>query len=65
MKELTILTGASRGMGLAIAKALTGLDISNVKFAPEGVTDKQRETAIKAVEYAVAKPFTATSMANE
>lgn len=51
--------------GLAIAKALTGLDISKVKFAPEGVTDKQRETAIKAVEYAVAKPFAVTSMANE
>jgi hypothetical protein len=49
--------------GLAFVKALFDLDISNIEFEPEGVTEKERKTAVKAVEYAVAQPFKVTSMA--
>ena len=51
--------------GLAIAKALLGLDIKKIGFAPEGVTEQEKQTAVKAVEYAIAQPFKATSMAEK
>ena len=48
--------------GLATVRALTGLSIEKTVFAPTGVNEKEKQTAIKAVEYAMAQPFQVTSM---
>jgi hypothetical protein len=46
--------------GLCFVKALVGLDIDDVTFAPEGVDDEQRKLAIKVANAACNKPFEVT-----
>lgn len=46
--------------GLTLVKTLTGVDLTNEKYKPEGVTDYQRDMAIEAVENAYAHPFEIT-----
>lgn len=50
-----------RYMGaLTFFKALTGAPISDVRWAPEGVSDEDRVLAIKCAEMAIANPFEIT-----
>ena len=48
--------------GLTFLKALTGMDISGIQWAPEGVTGAQRKLAVAAANSAVACPFSVTQM---
>lgn len=48
--------------GLCVVKGLLGLDIDEVGYAPEGVDERQKEVAIKAVNAACAKPFEVTEI---
>ncbi len=48
--------------GLCVVKGLLGLDIDGVGYAPEGVGEKQKEVAIKAVNAACTKPFEVTQI---
>ena len=50
--------------GLCVVKALVGLDIDNVTFAPEGVSEEQRKLAIAVANAACAKPFETTNVNN-
>ena len=50
--------------GLCVVKALVGLDIDNVTFAPEGVDDEKRKLAIAVANAACAKPFETTNVNN-
>ena len=43
--------------GLSFLKALTGWDISGIRWMPEGMTPEQRTQAVAAVEKAMAEPF--------
>lgn len=45
---------------LTFFKALTGAPISDVRWAPEGVSDEDRVLAIKCAEMAIANPFEIT-----
>jgi hypothetical protein len=51
--------------GLCVVKALVGLDIDNVTFAPEGVSEEQRKMAIALPNAACEKPFTTTDINNK
>ena len=51
--------------GLCVVKALVGLDIDNVTFAPEGVDDEMRNIAIAVANAACAKPFETTDIKND
>ena len=51
--------------GLCVVKALVGLDIDNVTFAPESVTDEQRKMAIAVANAACEKPFERTDINNK
>ena len=48
--------------GLCVVKALVGLDIDNVTFAPEGVSDEERKLAIAVANAACEKPFEVTTV---
>lgn len=48
--------------GLCVAKALVGLDIDNIRYAPEGVSDEQRKMAIAVVNAACQTPFAVTKI---
>lgn len=48
--------------GLCVVKGLVGLDIDNVTYAPEGVSDEQRKLAIKAANAACKTPFAVTKI---
>ncbi len=48
--------------GLCVVKALVGLDIDGVTFAPEGVSDEQRKLAIAFANAACEKPFEKTEL---
>ena len=48
--------------GLCVVKALIGLDIDGVTFAPEGVSDEQRKLAIAVANAACKKPFETTTI---
>lgn len=48
--------------GLCVVKALVGLDIDNVTFAPEGVDDEKRKLAIAVANAACEKPFETTDI---
>ena len=48
--------------GLTFLKALTGMDISGIDWAPEGVTGPQRKLAVAAANSAVACPFSVTEI---
>ena len=48
--------------GLCVVKGLLGLDIDGVGYAPEGVSDKEKEIAIKAVNSACEHPFEVTEI---
>ncbi len=48
--------------GLTFLKVLCDIDISAVKWSPEGVTEQEREIAKKAVESAVKAPFTVSEL---
>lgn len=48
--------------GLCVVKGLVGLDIDNVTYAPEGVTEEQRKLAIAAANAACANPFAVTKI---
>ncbi len=48
--------------GLAFFGALTGVDITTVNWAPEGVDDAARAIAIEAARLALASPFAVTPM---
>lgn len=45
---------------LTWAKTLTGKSLKNVRFAPEGVTEEEKQAAIEAAEAAVLSPFAPT-----
>lgn len=49
--------------GLAFFKALTGLDIAGITWAPEGVDDYEKQVAIEAATNAVTTPFAVTGTA--
>ena len=49
--------------GLLFVKTLTGLDISNVTYAPSGVDAEEKAIAIESVNNAAAKPFEVTQSA--
>ncbi len=51
--------------GLTFFKALTGLDISSIPWAPEGVEDYEKQVAVEAASNAVAAPFVVTQTAIE
>ena len=46
--------------GLCFVKALVGLDIDNVTYAPDGVDDEKRKLAIMVANAACEKPFEVT-----
>lgn len=46
--------------GLTFFKALTGVDISNVKFAPSGLNDYMKAVAIESANNAIDTPFSIT-----
>lgn len=46
--------------GLMFIKTLTGLDISGIGYAANGVTDYQKQIAIESVNNAAAQPFAVT-----
>ena len=48
--------------GLCVVKALVGLDIDNVTFAPEGVNGEQRKIAIAVANAACERPFEVSKM---
>lgn len=48
--------------GLCVVKALVGLNIDNVTFAPDGVSDEERKLAIAVVNAACANPFEVTDV---
>ena len=48
--------------GLCVVKGLVGLDIDNVTYAPEGVSDEQRKLAIKVANAACKTPFAVTKL---
>jgi len=49
--------------GLMLIKTVTGLDISGIEYAPDGVSDQYREIAIESVNNAYAHPFEVTQSA--
>ena len=49
--------------GLTFLKALYEIDLSNVKWCPEGVTDDETELAKKAAQSACVLPFSVTELA--
>ncbi len=48
--------------GLAFLKALTGCDIVNIGWAPEGVSEKEKAVAVSAALAAVDSPFDITKL---
>ncbi|MBR5538554.1 MAG: DUF4886 domain-containing protein [Clostridia bacterium] len=48
--------------GLTFLKALYGVDLSNVKWSPEGVTDDEVKIAKKAAQTACEQPFSVTEL---
>lgn len=46
--------------GLTFFKALTGCDIADISWAPEGVDEEARQIAVTCAENAVTTPFTVT-----
>lgn len=48
--------------GLCVAKGLLGLDIDGIGYAPEGVSEREKEVAIRAVNTACEKPFEVTEI---
>ena len=48
--------------GLMFVKKLLNLDIDNITYCPEGVTEEQKEIAIKAVNYAYNNPYQITNI---
>lgn len=49
--------------GLTAVRALTGLSVKNVSFAPANVNEDYRNVAIEAAENAIAEPFAVTPSA--
>lgn len=49
--------------GLTAVRALTGLSVENVSFAPANVNEDYRNVAIEAAENAIAEPFAVTASA--
>ena len=49
--------------GLMLIKTVTGLDISGIEYAPDGVSSQYREIAIESVNNAYANPFEVTQSA--
>ena len=49
--------------GLMFVKTVTGLDISGIQYAPDGVSSQYREIAVESVNNAYAKPFEVTQSA--
>ncbi len=49
--------------GLTAVRALTGLSVKNVSFAPANVNEDYRNVAIEAAENAIAEPFAVTASA--
>ena len=48
--------------GLCVVKALVGLDIDGVTWAPEGVSEEERKMAIAVANAACANPFSVTDI---
>ena len=48
--------------GLCVVKALVGLDIDGVTWAPDGVSEEERKMAIAVVNAACANPFSVTDI---
>ena len=48
--------------GLCVVKALIGLDIDNVTYLPEGVTEEDRKLAVAVANAACANPFSTTDV---
>ena len=49
--------------GLMFIKTVTGLDISEMQYAPDGVSSQYRDIAVESVNNAYAKPFEVTQSA--
>ncbi len=47
-------------VGLTFAKAVLGVSLKEVRFVPEGVTEREREIAVEAAENACQEPFAVT-----
>ena len=47
--------------GLTLVEALTGLEVKNVTFKPNGVSENYRKVAVDAVHKAVQNPFSVTN----
>ena len=48
--------------GLMLVKTLTRLDIDNIVWAPDGVTEKEKQIAIDAVNAAYENNYTVTDI---
>ena len=48
--------------GLTFFKALTGIEIDDVSWMPNGVTEKERKIAIRCANQAIVSPFEVSSM---
>lgn len=46
--------------GLTLVRALTGLSVEKIAYAPSGVSERERAVAAEAAETAVAEPFAVT-----
>ena len=48
--------------GMTFLKAVTGIDIDELRWAPEEVSDSERELAVRCANHAVEAPFCVTSL---